>query len=312
MTTIGFIGLGAMGGRMAGRLLDAGHEVHGTNRTAAKAAPLIERGLRWHDTPREVADAAQITFSMVADDTALRAVMTGPDGLLAGLSPGHIHIDMSTVSPQVSREFAEQARAIGAELLDAPVSGSIPAAQDGSLSIMAAGDEAAFHRVEPLLRELGGAVTHIGANGQALLLKLAINVSLSAQILALSEGVLLAERGGIDRRLAMEVMSGSAIGSPAVHARAPMILELPEQAWFDVALMQKDIRLALHAGYALGAPLPSADLADRLLAQAGDLGYAHRDIAAFFQVLAHTSAARERHGDPARRSRGARLEAEHA
>ena len=290
MTTIGFIGLGAMGSQMASRLIDAGHEVHGTNRTAAKAAPLIERGLRWHDTAREVAGAAQVTFSMVADDNALRAVMCGPDGVLAGISPGKIHVDMSTVSPDVSRDLAEQSRRIGAELLDAPVSGSIPAAADGSLAVMAAGDETAFHQVEPLLRELGRTVTYIGPNGQALVLKLAINISLGAQILALSEGALLAERAGIDRRLALEVMTGSAIGSPAVHARAPMILDLPEQAWFDVALLHKDIRLALDAGWNLNTSLPSAGVLDQTLRQANDLGYAHRDIAAFFQVLAHTGA----------------------
>jgi len=286
MTTIGFIGLGAMGSRMAGRLLAAGHELHATNRTPAKAEPLIERGLHWQDTAREVARAADVTFSMVTDDDALRDVMKGPDGVLAGLSAGHVHIDMSTVSPNVSRDYAERARAIGAELIEAPVSGSIPAAEDGSLVIMAAGDEAAFHRVEPLLRELGSTVTYIGANGQALLLKLAVNISLGAQILALSEGVLLAERGGIDRKLAVDVIAGSAVGSPAVRARGPLILDLPKQAWFDVSLMQKDIRLALDAGIILGAPLPSTDVIDRTLTQARELGYAHRDIAAFFNTLA--------------------------
>ena len=286
MTTIGFIGLGAMGSRMAGRLLAAGHELHATNRTPAKAEPLIERGLHWQDTAREVARAADVTFSMVTDDDALRDVMKGPDGVLAGLSAGHVHIDMSTVSPNVSRDYAERARAIGAELIEAPVSGSIPAAEDGSLVIMAAGDEAAFHRVEPLLRELGSTVTYIGANGQALLLKLAVNISLGAQILALSEGVLLAERGGIDRKLAVDVIAGSAVGSPAVRARGPLILHLPKQAWFDVSLMQKDIRLALDAGIILGAPLPSTDVIDRTLTQARELGYAHRDIAAFFNTLA--------------------------
>jgi 3-hydroxyisobutyrate dehydrogenase-like beta-hydroxyacid dehydrogenase len=286
MTTIGFIGFGAMGSRMAGRLLAAGHEVHGTNRTPAKAQPLIERGLQWHDTPREVARAADITFSMVTDDDALRDVMKGPDGVLAGLSAGHVHIDMSTVSPNASRDYAERARAIGAELIEAPVSGSIPAAEDGSLVIMAAGDEAAFHRVEPLLHELGSSVTYIGANGQALLLKLAVNISLGAQILALSEGALLAERGGIDRRLAVDVIAGSAVGSPAVRARGPLILDLPQEAWFDVSLMQKDIRLALDAGIVLDTPLPSTDLIDRTLTQARELGYAHRDIAAFFNTLA--------------------------
>lgn len=287
---IGFIGLGAMGSRMAGRLLAAGYTVHGTNRTRARAEALIERGLQWCDTPREVARAAQATISMVTDDAALEAVATGPDGLLAGLTPGHVHIDMSTVSPCLSRDLAEQARALGAELLDAPVSGSIPAAEAGGLAIMVGGDAAAFHRVEPLLRELGGTVTHIGANGQGLLLKLAINISLGAQTLAFSEGVLLAERGGIDRKLAIEAMAASSIGSPAVRSRGPLILDLPEQAWFDVALMQKDIRLALDAGRAFGAPLPSAELNDRLLTRARELGYEHRDIAAFFEVLAGSGA----------------------
>jgi 3-hydroxyisobutyrate dehydrogenase-like beta-hydroxyacid dehydrogenase len=286
MAVIGFIGLGAMGGRMAGRLLAAGHEVHGTNRTAAKAEPLIAQGLRWHDTSREVARAAEITFSMITDDDALRDVMKGPDGLLAGLSAGHVHIDMSTVSPQLSRQYAERLRAVGAELIEAPVSGSIPAAEDGSLVIMAAGDEATFHRVEPLLRELGRTVTYVGPNGQALLLKLAVNISLGAQILALSEGVLLAERGGIERKLAVEVITGSAVGSPAVRARGPLILDLPDQAWFDVSLMQKDIRLALDAGIVLDTALPATALLDRTLSQARALGYAHRDIAALFETLA--------------------------
>ncbi|HWG22754.1 NAD(P)-dependent oxidoreductase [Actinospica sp.] len=290
MSTIGFIGLGAMGSRIAGRLLDAGHEVHGTNRTPAKAEALIERGMHWHDTARQVARAAEITFSMITDDDALRDVMKGPDGLFAGLSAGHVHIDMSTVSPQLSREYAERARAIGAELIEAPVSGSIPAAEDGSLVIMAAGDEATFHRVEPLLRELGSTVTYVGANGQALLLKLAVNISLGAQILALSEGVLLAERGGIDRKLAVDVITGSAVGSPAVRARGPLVLDLPDQAWFDVSLMQKDIRLALDAGIVLNAALPSTALLDRTLTQARALGYAHRDIASFFQTLARSDA----------------------
>jgi 3-hydroxyisobutyrate dehydrogenase-like beta-hydroxyacid dehydrogenase len=288
MATIGFIGLGAMGGRMAGRLLAAGHEVHGTNRTAAKAEPLRARGLGWHDTPREVARAAEITFSMITDDAALRDVMKGPDGVLAGLSAGHVHIDMSTVSPQLSSEYAERTRAMGAELIEAPVSGSIPAAEDGSLVIMAAGDEATFRRVEPLLRELGRTVTYVGPNGQALLLKLAVNISLGAQILALSEGVLLAERGGIDRKLAVEVITGSAVGSQAVRARGPLILDLPDEAWFDVSLMQKDIRLALDAGIVLDTALPETALLDRTLSRARALGYAHRDIAAFFDTLARS------------------------
>jgi 3-hydroxyisobutyrate dehydrogenase-like beta-hydroxyacid dehydrogenase len=293
MTTIGFIGLGAMGSRIAGRLLAAGHHVYGTNRTAGRAAALREAGLDWRDTPREVAEQANVIFTMVADDAALEVVTSGPDGLLAGLGPGQIYIDMSTVSPQASQALARRVRALGAEMLDAPVSGSVPAATDGTLAIMAGGSERAFHQVEPVLHQLGSTVTYVGGSGQGLILKLAINTSLAAQTLAFGEGLLLAERGGVDPKLALEVMTGSAIGSPALRARGPLMLDLPDEAWFDVSLMQKDIRLALDAAGDSGVPLPSGQLADAMLTRATELGYGHRDLAALFQVLARMTEAGE-------------------
>ena len=298
MTTIGFVGLGAMGSRIAGRLLE-GNQVYGTNRTASKAGELTGRGMVWRGTPREVAAAAEVVFSMVTDDAALKAITSGPDGILAGLAPGKVYVDMSTVSPQASRDLAERVHALGAGMLDAPVSGSVTAAAAGTLAIMAGGPQDAFQAVEPLLRRLGGTVTYVGANGQALLLKLAINISLAAQMLAFSEGVLLAERGGIDPALAVAVMAGSAIGSPMLQARAPLILNLPEQAWFDVQLMHKDIRLALETARKLDVPLPSAAAADGLLARAEELGYAQRDIAALFEVLARTAGTPGRATGPA-------------
>ena len=290
MNTVGFIGLGAMGSRIADRLLDAGHRVYGTNRTAAKAQPLIEHGLIWRDTPREVAASADVVLSMVTDDAALEAITGGPDGLLAGLAPGAMYVDMSTVSPQASRRLAEQVRARGARMLDAPVSGSTPQAENGALAIMVGGERQAFARVEPLLRELGQAVTYIGPNGQGLLLKLAINISLAVQTLAFSEGLLLAERGGVAPELAAEVMSSSSIGSPMLKARIPLLLHLPEQAWFDVDLMTKDIHLARQAGDEFAIPLPSATVVDQVLTEARQLGYAHRDLASLHDVLAKTSA----------------------
>jgi len=286
MTAVGFVGLGAMGRPIAGRLLAAGHEVHGTNRTRSKAEPLIERGLVWHATPREVAAAADVVFSMVSDDAALEAIATGPDGILAGLGPGKVYVDMSTVSPAASVELAARVRGLGARMLDAPVSGSVPQAEAGTLTIMVGGEEAALRQVEPLLSELGQSVTRIGENGRGLLLKLAINVSLAAQTLAFSEGLVLAERGGIDPQLAARVMSDSAIGSPMVKARVPMLLELPEDAWFDVGMMRKDIRLALDAGREEHVPLPSAAAVLDVLTKAGELGYEGRDIAALHEVLA--------------------------
>jgi 3-hydroxyisobutyrate dehydrogenase-like beta-hydroxyacid dehydrogenase len=291
MSTIGFIGLGSMGSRMAERLLDGGHRVFATNRTAAKAQPLIERGLQWRDTPREVTLAGDVVLSMVTDDEALDAITAGPDGLLAALEPGQVYVDMSTVSPRASRQLAERVRARGAHMLDAPVSGSIPQAQSGTLAIMVGGEESAFTRAEPLLRELGQTVTHIGPNGQGLLLKLAINISLAVQTLAFSEGLLLAERAGIDPQLAAEVMGTSSIGSPMLKARIPLLLHLPEHAWFDVALMEKDIRLALEEADELAIALPSTAVADEMLATASELGYAHRDLAALHEVLAQASAA---------------------
>lgn len=289
-STIGFVGLGAMGSRIAGRLLDASHDVYGTNRTRSKAQPLIERGLVWLDTPREVAATADIVFSMVTDDQALEAITSGPDGILASLEDGKVYVDMSTVSPQASRLLAERVRSRGAQMLDAPVSGSIPQAESGTLAIMVGGNDQAFAAVEPLLRELGQTVSHIGPNGQGLLVKLAINISLAVQTLAFSEGLLLAESAGVDPEVAAEVMINSSIGSPMLKARVPLLLDLPEQAWFDVALMQKDIQLARQVGNDLQISLPSAAVVDEMLTEARTLGYAHRDLAALHQVLANRAA----------------------
>jgi 3-hydroxyisobutyrate dehydrogenase-like beta-hydroxyacid dehydrogenase len=288
MSTLGFIGLGAMGSRIAGRLLDAGNQVYGTNRTKAKAQPLIDRGLQWRDAPREVAAAADVTFSMVTDDQALDAITSGHNGILAGLAERRVYIDMSTVSPRTSRQLAEHVSDRGAQMLDAPVSGSIPQAESGTLAIFVGGNEDAFATVEPLLRQLGQAVTHVGSNGQGLLVKLAVNISLAVQTLAFSEGLLLAERGGIDPRVAAEAMSTSSIASPMLKARVPLLLDLPNQAWFDVALMEKDIHLARKAANELATPLPSAAVADEMLTRASELGYAHRDLAALHEVLAES------------------------
>jgi 3-hydroxyisobutyrate dehydrogenase len=285
--TVGFVGLGHMGGNMAARLLGAGYGVYGEERHREHAQDLVDKGLQWRDTPREIADAVDVVITSLPDDAALEAAAAGPDGILAGLDPGKTWVDVSTVSPRVSRELAEQARSRGAAMLDAPVSGSVPQVQSGTLTIMVGGDEDAYHAVEPILRELG-TPTRIGENGHGLALKLAINISLATQILAFSEGLLLATRDGVDPQLAAEVMAGSAIGSPMLKARAPLVLDLPDEAWFDVRLMHKDIGLALALAAQLGVRLPSAGVADEELGQAEQLGYGDRDIASAYQVLAAT------------------------
>jgi 3-hydroxyisobutyrate dehydrogenase-like beta-hydroxyacid dehydrogenase len=285
LTALGFVGLGHMGGNMAVRLIGAGYTVYGETRHREAVQELEREGLVWRDTPREIAEAVDVVFTSVPNDDALEGVASGPDGILASIGEGKVWVDMSTVSPHVSRELAQRVRERGAAMLDAPVSGSVPQVQTGTLTIMVGGDEDAYARVEPILRELG-TPNYIGENGQGLVLKLAINISLAVQMLAFAEGVVLAERSGIDRKRAVEVMTQSPIGSPMLKARAALILDLPEEAWFDVSLMQKDIALALDTARQLHVPLPSAATADQLLTLASALGYEHRDLAALVEVLA--------------------------
>jgi 3-hydroxyisobutyrate dehydrogenase len=285
VTALGFVGLGHMGGNMAVRFLGAGYTVYGETRHRGEVRDLEREGLQWRETPREIAATADFVVTSVPNDSVLEDVASGTDGILAGLGAGKIWIDMSTVSPHVSRDIAQRVRERGAEMLDAPVSGSVPQVQTGTLTIMVGGDAEAYARVEPLLRELG-TPTYIGENGQGLMLKLAINISLAVQMLAFAEGLLLAERAGVDRQRAVEVMTQSPIGSPMLKARADLVLDLPEEAWFDVGLMQKDIVLALDAARQLRVPLPSAAAVDEMLTLARAAGYEHRDIAALFEVLA--------------------------
>jgi len=199
-TRIGFVGLGSMGGPLASRLL-YGNQVFGTDRTRSKATALMAQGLVWRDTPREVAAAADVVFSMVTDDAALAAVTAGPDGILAGLRPGTLYIDMSTVSPGASRKLSARVFSAGATMVDAPVSGGVPAAETGTLAIMVGGTEAGYRAAEALLLRLGSTVSHVGGNGQGLLLDLAINISTAAQMLAFHERVTPAARAGIDPAL---------------------------------------------------------------------------------------------------------------
>jgi 3-hydroxyisobutyrate dehydrogenase len=284
MTTIGFIGLGAMGGPIAARLLDV-NPVYGTNRTAAKAEGLIRRGMIWRDTPRQVAERAEVVFSMVTNDAALRAITHGPNGILAGLGPGKIYVDMSTVSPRTAAELAREVAARKARMASAPVSGSVTAAADGSLAIMVGGSSDTVDVIEPLLRQLGHQVTYVGTQSQALVLKLAINVNLAAQIVAFSEGLLFAEHAGIDPAAAANVMMASAIGSTALHLRAPLMLDLPAQPWFDIRAMHKDIRLALEAAHDLDITIVSANTALGALETAEARGFSRDDIAALYQSL---------------------------
>ena len=289
MANLGFIGLGVMGGQMVKRLLDKGHTVTGYNRTRSKAQWLVDRGMKWGETPRAVSGAADITLCMVTNTEALKTVAEGPDGFLAGFSAGKILIDMSTVSPSASRALAAKVREKGADMVDAPVSGSVITLQEGKLSVMVAGRRETFERVKPLLQDIGPKVTYVGENGLALSMKIAINLSLAVQMLAFSEGVLLAEKSGIARETAVDVLTHSVIGSPMVQYRGPFVLKMPEEAWFNVNMMQKDMLLALEMGRQLDVPLPTTAVANEFLTAARGMGLVEQDFAVVFTVLAQMS-----------------------
>jgi 3-hydroxyisobutyrate dehydrogenase len=286
---LGFVGLGTMGTAVVRRLLAGSNTVTGHNRTKAKATPLLEDRMLWGDTPRAVAEASEIVFSMVTDSTALRAITEGPDGILAGLGEGRIYVDMSTASPAVSRELAESVAKRGASMLDAPISGSVLTVEQGTASLMVGGDAAVAQRARPVLEQIGPKVTYVGGNGQAVLMKIATNLSLAVQMTAFSEGVLLAEKGGIDRETAVDVLLGSVIASPMVKYRGPFVLGLPEEAWFNVNMMQKDLLLALEQGTQLDVPLPTTSAVNELLTASRARGYASEDFAVLFRTLADMS-----------------------
>jgi 3-hydroxyisobutyrate dehydrogenase-like beta-hydroxyacid dehydrogenase len=289
MAKLGFIGLGVMGGNMVARLLEKGHSVTGYNRTRSKAEWLVDRGMVFAESPRAVAAASDVIFSMVTNAAALAAVTEGSDGILGGLEPGKFYIDMSTVSPEASRDLAAKVRAKGADMVDAPVSGSVITLQQGKLSVMVGGRKETFEQLKPLLLEIGPKVTHVGDNGVALSMKIALNLQLAVQMLAFSEGVLLAEKSGISREVAVDVMIHSAIASPMIVYRGPFVLQQPEEAWFDVNMMQKDMQLAMDLGRKLNVPVPTTAISNEFLTAARGMGWEKLDFAVIFDVLARMS-----------------------
>ena len=278
MAKLGYVGLGTMGGRVALRPPGPGHQVRGYNRTPERASWPVDEGL----TPLLDAAPGRGEFRHRfhhgwGNTTALKAVVEGDNGILAGLGPGKFYVDMSTSSPEYSRELSERVRATGGAMLDVPVSGSVSTLEEGRLSLMAGGTREDFEKVLPVLEDIGPTVNYVGSNGQAVLMKIAINLQLAVQMLAFSEGVLLAERGGIERRTAVEVMLNSVIASPMVKYRGPFVLGQPEEAWFDVNMMQKDMLLALELGRESNVPLPTTAVTNELLhlsacAGAGEAG----------------------------------------
>lgn len=281
---IGFVGLGAMGQLIVPRLMNAGHQVTGWNRSRDKAEALIKQGMRFADTPRGAAEGADIVFSIVTDSKAVRAVALGPDGIVSGLKRGGIYIDMSTIEPEESRAVAEEFAKAGSIMLDGPISGSPVTVVAGNASVMIGGDEDAFERAKPVLLAIGPKVTRIGGNGLACQMKIAVNLLLMVEVICFGEAVALAEKGGVDRAAAVDAIMKSVAASPVLGYRGPFILEgkMPDVPLADVTLQQKDMMLALNLGRRLGSPVPLAAAANEMMNACRGLGIDGNDF-----VVAH-------------------------
>ena len=281
---LGFVGLGAMGQLIVPRLMNAGHQVTGWNRSRDKAAPLIKAGMIWADTPREVAEASEIVFSIVTDATAVRAVALGQDGIVSGIAKNTIFIDMSTIEPEESRAVAAEFEKAGAIMLDGPLSGSPVTVTQGNASIMIGGDEAAYERAKSVLLAIGPKVTRIGGNGLACQMKIAVNLLLMVEVICFGEAVALAEKGGVARAVALDAILKSVAASPVLGYRGPFILDgkMPKVPLADVTLQQKDMLLALNLGRKLGSPVPLAAAANEMMNACRGLGIDANDF-----VVAH-------------------------
>jgi 3-hydroxyisobutyrate dehydrogenase-like beta-hydroxyacid dehydrogenase len=283
---IGFIGLGDMGQAIVPRLIAVGHTLTGWNRTKEKAAPMFKLGMLWADSPREVARDSEIVFSMVMDSAAVQSVALGENGVIAGLRKDAVYLDMSTIDPDVSRAVAAAFVKAGLTMLDAPISGTTLTLGQGKASLMVGGDKAAFERVQAVLLAIGPQVTYIGAQGLAVQLKVALNMTLVIEVIGFCEGVALAEKGGVPREVAVEAMLKSVVASPVLNYRAPLILEghISDATYGNVNLQQKDMLLALDLGRKMGVPVPLGAAANELLNACRGLGLAHHDFVTVYEV----------------------------
>jgi 3-hydroxyisobutyrate dehydrogenase-like beta-hydroxyacid dehydrogenase len=281
---VGFVGLGAMGQVIVPRLLAAGHRVTGWNRSRDRAAPLVEKGMRAAATPAAVAAASEVTFSIVTDGAAVRTVALGENGVLAGMKPGGVYVDMGTIAPDVTRAVAAEFAKRGFAMLDAPLSGSPVTVEQGNASLMIGGDKATFERIAPLLKAIGPKVTYIGGSGQASTMKLAVNALLMVEVIAFGEAVALAEKGGVAREVALDAVLKSVTAAPVLGYRGPFILEgkMPKVPLADVTLQQKDMLLVLEMARKLGSPTPLAAVANEMMNASRGLGLDRNDF-----VVAH-------------------------
>ena len=283
---IGFVGLGDMGQAIVPRLIEAGHTVIGWNRTREKASPMFKLGMLWADSPRETAREAEVVFSIVTDSAAVRSVALGPTGIISGLRKESVYLDMSTIDPDVSRAVSAEFAKADLTMMDSPISGTTLTVSQGRASLMVGGGKAIFERVRPVLLAIGPKVTYIGAQGLAVQLKVALNMTLVIEVIGFCEGVALAEKGGVPREVAVEAFLQSVVSSPVLSYRAPLILEgrISDATYGNVNLQQKDMLLALDLGRKMGVPVPLGAAANEMLNACRGLGLDHHDFVTVYEV----------------------------
>ncbi len=287
---VGFIGLGIMGRPMAGHILEAGFPLTVFNRTLSKTAELAALGAAVAASPAEAGAASEIVITMVSDSPDVEQVVAGPRGVLEGILPGSIVVDMSTISPEVERRLDEKLRARACALVDAPVSGGDVGARNATLAIMAGGERAAFERVRPVLEALGRSITHCGRVGNGQIAKLCNQILVSVTLLGVSEAILFARRNGLDPKTMIEAVSGGAAGSWQLANLGPKILAGDFAPGFMVDLIQKDLRLVLEAGASTASPLPATGLVHQLFRSAQARGDGRLGTPVLARVLARLAA----------------------
>jgi 3-hydroxyisobutyrate dehydrogenase-like beta-hydroxyacid dehydrogenase len=284
LSKIGFIGLGDMGQVIVPRLLEAGHTVAGWNRSPGKSENLEKAGMKLASSPAEAAKDADIVLSIVTDGNAVKDVSLGENGIITALNKEAVYLDMSTISPEVSRFVAQEFDKRGLQMMDAPLSGSPVTVVQGSASIMVAGNKESYEKVYDTLLAIGPKVSYIGSNGLAVQTKLSINLLLMVEVIAFGEAVAMAEKGGVDRQVVVDAILNSVASSPVLSYRGPFILDgkMPEKPLADVALQQKDMTLVLEQSRLLASPVPLASAANDMMNASRGMGLGHHDF-----VVAH-------------------------
>lgn len=282
---IGFIGLGIMGSRMAGNLLNAGNELVVHNRTKEKAEDLLDKGAVWAESPRKTAEQSDVLYTMLANPGAVEEAALGEDGFLEGLKEGSLWVDCSTVNPSFSRKMADEAKKRGIRFLDAPVAGSKIPAEKGELVFVAGGSQEDLAEVESHMKAMGKAIQYQGENGKGTSMKLVINLMLAQTMAAFSEAVSFGESIGLEKETVLETLLGGPTTAPFLNGKKEKLLAGDYSPEFPLEHMQKDMQLVAQTAFEHGTALPIANTTKEIYALAKQQGYNDQDFSAIYQFL---------------------------